>query len=146
VQLADVIAGTAVACLANGAPEGFEATVERLERHILPDTILPDYDIIDLEQRVPAVNYLMLIDLAQRAETGSNPYMNLAEMYHAAEVSWARGDYHALREGSAATPSGARLPSSFFREGDSPFRRHGLHMWRAGQNKTANTYVIEIAL
>ena len=98
VQLADIIAGTAVACLANGAPEGFEATVNRLQRHILPDTILPDYEIIDLKQRAPAANYLMLYDLARRAETGRDPYVNLAEIYHAAEVSWARGDFHALRE------------------------------------------------
>jgi Protein of unknown function (DUF3800) len=98
VQLADVIAGTAVACLANGAPEGFKATVERLHRHILPDTLLPDYALIDLAQRAPAVNYLMLFDLAQRAERGIDPYLNLAEMYHAAEVSWARGDFHALQK------------------------------------------------
>jgi hypothetical protein len=103
VQLADVIAGTAVACLANGPPEGFEATMERLQRHILPDTILPDYDVIDLEQRAPAVNYLMLYNLAQRAESGQDPYVNLAEMYHAAEVSWVRGDFHALREDARPT-------------------------------------------
>jgi hypothetical protein len=98
VQLADVIAGTVVGCLTNGPPEGFDDTMERLQRHILPDTILPDFDVVDLEQRAPAVNYLMLYDLAQRAERGQNPYANLAEMYHVAEVSWVRGDFHALRE------------------------------------------------
>jgi hypothetical protein len=102
VQLADVIAGTAVACLAN-SPQGFEATMERLQRHILPDTILPDYDVIDLEQRAPAVNYLMLYELAQRAERRQDPYVNLTEMYHEAEVSWARGDFHALRESARST-------------------------------------------
>jgi hypothetical protein len=95
VQLADVFAGTAVACLSNGAPVGFEATVERIQRHVLPDTILPDYDIIDLKQRAPAVNYLMLYGLAERAERGADPYANLAEIYHAAEVSWAKDEFKA---------------------------------------------------
>ena len=101
VQLADVIAGTAVACLVNGMPDNFDETLDRLQRHMLPDTILPDYEIIDLKQRAPAVNYLMLYDLAQRAERGRDPYVNLAEMYHSAEVSWAKGDFKAAFQGTS---------------------------------------------
>jgi Protein of unknown function (DUF3800) len=100
VQLADVVAGVAVACLVNGVPEGFGDAFERLRRHLLPDTILPDEDIIDLDQRVPAVNYLMLYDLAERAERCGDPYANLAETYRAAEVSWARGDFKAVWDAS----------------------------------------------
>jgi hypothetical protein len=93
VQLADVFAGTAVACLSAGAPDGFGPTIERIQRHGLADTILPDYDVIDLRQRAPAVNYLVLYGLAERAERRANPYANLGEIYHQAEVSWAKGEF-----------------------------------------------------
>lgn len=83
-------------------PDDFDETLDRLQRHMLPDTILPDYEIIDLKQRAPAVNYLMLYDLAQRAERGRDPYVNLAEMYHSAEVSWAKGDFKAAFQGSSS--------------------------------------------
>jgi len=93
VQLADIIAGTAVACHVRGIPEGFNETVECMHHHILQDTILPDMDVIDLKQRIPAVNYLILYDLAKRAERGADPHHNLAEMYRQAEISWVRGNF-----------------------------------------------------
>lgn len=93
IQLADMIAGAAVTGLVTGIPEGFDGVMESIQRHMLRDTILPDFDIIDLKQRSSAVNYLVLYDLALRAERKADPYTNLAEMYHAAEVSWAQGDF-----------------------------------------------------
>jgi hypothetical protein len=88
-----------VAALSRPVPE-FAGEVERLYRHLLRDTILPDMDVIDLNQRQAAVNYLMLYDLAQRAERDLDPYANLAEMYRVAEVSWARGDFKRILRGS----------------------------------------------
>lgn len=93
LQLADVIAGTAVAIATHGLPPGFEETGESLDRHALADSILPNLDVIDLSNRSAAVNALILFDLAKRAERHADPYENLVEMYHAAEVSWARGDF-----------------------------------------------------
>jgi hypothetical protein len=62
---------------------------------MLRESIVPNYEFIDLQQRRPAVNYFMLYDLAQRAESGKDPYVDLAAMYHLAEVSWAKGDFKA---------------------------------------------------
>lgn len=97
VQLADVIAGTAMALFANGLP-GSEAIAESIGRHGHPHSILPDMDIIDPANRSAAVNALIVYDLAKRAERHGDPYENLEAMYHAAEVSWARGDYELIKK------------------------------------------------
>jgi hypothetical protein len=44
-------------------------------------------------QQHAAVNSLILFDLAKRAERHADPHHGLADMYHAAEVSFARGDF-----------------------------------------------------
>ncbi len=93
VQLADVIAGTTVACLIKGVPKGFEETSERIQHHMLKDTILPDFDVIDFKKRAPAINSIVLYGLAQRAERGDDPHQNLAEIYRVAEVSWDRNPF-----------------------------------------------------
>jgi hypothetical protein len=98
IQLADIIAGAVVRCLSRGVPIGFEETVKQLEAHFMQDCILPDMDIIDLRQRVAAVNSLMLYDLAVRAERKRDPYENLAEMYYVAELAWVRGEFRQLAE------------------------------------------------
>jgi hypothetical protein len=99
IQLADVIAGTAVALFSNGLPPGCEAIVDSIARHGHDHSILPDMDIIDPATRPAAVSALMLYDLAKRAERHGDPYENLEEMYHFAEVSWAKGDYELIRNG-----------------------------------------------
>jgi hypothetical protein len=50
-------------------------------------------EVIDPSNRSAAVNALIAYDLAKRAERCSDPYENLAEMYHAAELSWVRGEF-----------------------------------------------------
>jgi Protein of unknown function (DUF3800) len=103
VQLADVIAGTAVALFTNGLP-GCEAIAESIGRHGHPHSILPDMDIINPANRSAAVNALIVYDLAKRAERHGDPYQNLEAMYHTAEVSWARGDYDILKAGGRPSP------------------------------------------
>jgi hypothetical protein len=98
IQLADVIAGTAVALFTNGLP-GCEAIVESIARHGHGHSIMPDMDIIDPANRSSAVNALIVYDLAKRAERHGDPYENLEAMYHFAEVSWARGDYNLVKAG-----------------------------------------------
>jgi hypothetical protein len=93
VQLADVIAGTTVSRLIRGFPKGFEETAERLRHHMLRDTMLPDFDIIDLKKRTPAINSIVLYGLAQRADRGDDPNQNLAVIYRMAEVSWNRSPF-----------------------------------------------------
>ena len=98
VQLADIIAGAVVACFSRRVPEGFEEAARQLEAHFMQDCILPDMDVIDLRQRVPTVNSIILYDLAVRAENKRDPYDNLAEMYHVAELAWVRGQFRQLAD------------------------------------------------
>jgi hypothetical protein len=93
IQLADVLAGTAVAFAAGTLPEGSETIIESMVRHGLPDSIWPNLDIVKPENREAAVNALILYDLAKKAEQGSDPHENLALMYHLAEVRWAKGEF-----------------------------------------------------
>ena len=99
VQVADVIAGTAVALFSIGLPPGCESIVDSIARHGHDHSILPDMDIIDPANRSAMVNALILYDLAKRAERHGDPYENLEEMYHFAEVSWAKGDYELIKNG-----------------------------------------------
>jgi hypothetical protein len=93
VQLADMIAGTMVAIVKNDYPEEYRPLAEQLFPHIHYHSILPDMEVIDPKTRHAAVNALILFDLAKRAERHGDPYAGLAEMYHIAEVAFARGDY-----------------------------------------------------
>jgi hypothetical protein len=97
IQVADVIAGTAVALFTSGLP-GYEAIAEGIGRHGHPHSILPDMDIINPANRSAAVNALIVYDLAKRAERHGDPYENLEAMYRMAEVSWARGDYEFINK------------------------------------------------
>ena len=97
VQLADIIGGTAVHIFSNGLPEGFDRVAAVIDDGMLKDSIFPDMDIVDLEQRAPAVNYLVMYDLAQRAEKKPHPISGLVDLYHAAEVSWASGKFQLVK-------------------------------------------------
>jgi hypothetical protein len=88
-MVAGLIAGAAVTLFKNGLP-GCDAIVESISRHGHGHSVLPDMDVIDPANRSAAVHALILHDLAKRAEHG-DPYENLEDMYHFAEVSWARG-------------------------------------------------------
>lgn len=93
VQLADIVAGAAMAVLQNrGRPE-FEQLSDRLEPLIHPESILPDKDVIDPETRSAMVNAVVLYGLATRAERSSNPSENLRTIYRLAESSWVRGEF-----------------------------------------------------
>lgn len=100
IQIADMLAGTAVYCAGRGVPSGFDETATALYRHMLPDSIMPDFSVVNPSERAAAVNYLVLFELASRAEKNADPYENLSAFYHAAEVSWARGDFDRLMPGS----------------------------------------------
>ena len=64
-----------------------------MDEGMLRDSIFPDWDVIDLSQREAAVNYLVLYDLATRADRRANPLQGIDDLYHNAEVNWARGDF-----------------------------------------------------
>lgn len=94
VQLADLVASTTASILSFGMPNGFEATSGSIDRHALKDnSIMPDLEIIDLEQRAPMINYVVMYELAKRAEEKADPYFGIEELYRLAEMAWARGDF-----------------------------------------------------
>ena len=99
-QLADVIAGTMIAIVANDFPPKSRTVGEMITRHVHPHSIMPDMDIIDPSSRSAAVDALIAHDLAKRAERRGDPYELLAEMYHQAELSWVRGEFKPFQKNS----------------------------------------------
>jgi hypothetical protein len=91
IQLADVIASAMVTIVKNDYSQDHRAVAEVLFPHVHEHSIMPDMDVIDPATRNALVNSLILFDLAKRAERHADPYRGLAEMYHIAEVSFARG-------------------------------------------------------
>jgi hypothetical protein len=100
IQLADVIAGTMVAIVANDFPPESRTVEEMITRHLHPHSIMPDMEVIDPSNRSAAVNALIVYDLAKRAERHGDPYEHLAEMYHQAELSWVRGEFKPFQKNS----------------------------------------------
>lgn len=88
LQLADIVAGTVVACLkSQEVLRGFEASWHRIRHHMI-DNILFDPRSTNLNSKFAAVNFEILSELAQRAERGDDPHANLAETYQAIEDRW----------------------------------------------------------
>jgi hypothetical protein len=92
IQLADIIAGTTVAVVSKDFPPELSDIGTTLGRHLLQDTVLPDMDVVNPENRSARVNSIILYGLATRAERQANPYEALREIYHTAEVAFACGE------------------------------------------------------
>lgn len=60
---------------------------DMLKPHLLPHSILPDLEEVDLSNQAVAANALVLVELANRAERQQDPYHGLEELYYAAERS-----------------------------------------------------------
>lgn len=90
VQLADVLAGFAMAGFSAAMPADLVDVSTIADDAMLRDSIFPDMDVIDLSRREAAVNFLALYDLAKRAETRAHPTAGLAQLYQTAEISWER--------------------------------------------------------
>ena len=102
VQLADIIGGAAVKVFSNAIPDGVDEVESELRAGLMQESILPDREILDLNQRTPMVNYLVLYDLALRAGNRAHPYAGLVELYQEAENSWDRGEGPNTLPGSPA--------------------------------------------
>jgi len=71
IQLSDLIAG-----VTSAVPNGGEETSklgERIFRHLHEDCILPDFEVLDLKGDQAPVNWLILEELASRADRGDDP-------------------------------------------------------------------------
>ena len=87
LQLADLVAGSATAAV-DPSKSGLEGIRERLSRHVHRDSIAPDFDVLALGTKETDVNWIVLMELGKRAQTGADPMIGLADFYSAAEKSW----------------------------------------------------------
>ena len=71
VQIADLLAGV-TAAIPGGGPEMSEFG-EMVQGHLHEDCVLPDFGILELDREETAVNWLVLEDLAHRADNGLDP-------------------------------------------------------------------------
>ncbi|MFG1404253.1 DUF3800 domain-containing protein [Xanthobacter sediminis] len=84
IQLADVLSGASADFIKRaGAPE-FAAFGPWLDRHLHPNHLLPDAEVIDTSQLEPRVNLAVLRELARRADVGADPLANMEGVYAAA--------------------------------------------------------------
>lgn len=94
LQLADLAAGAATACLRGDLDRrGLAGIAEALDAHQHPHSIMPDYRVVDPASREASVNWLILYGLGERAQRGEDPHFLLPELYAQAERSWDRGDF-----------------------------------------------------
>ena len=94
IQLADIVAGLTIAMF-SGRIDGDDDRKtfgDLLDPAILRDSIVPTMEVVDLHTREPMVNYMILYDLALRAEQNKDPHEGLAELYFVAETAWAKGE------------------------------------------------------
>lgn len=87
VQLADLIAGTAIAVAANQGDENYRRLAEAIQPHFSEECILPDFDIIDLAGDEAPVNLLVLEELADRADRGMDPLLGMEAVYAVAKAT-----------------------------------------------------------
>lgn len=92
IQLADIVAGTAAALFAGQPYSDLGMAANSIAKHGLPESMMPDLEIVDPSTRQAMVNSIILYGLADRAEAGENPYKDLEAIYRAAEVSWVKGE------------------------------------------------------
>lgn len=79
--------------LVNGAPERVYPEIATcIMRHVLPDSINPDPDVVDAKTRSACVNFVVLMEMPRRAEAGHHPTAGMAEFYHKVEVAWVKGE------------------------------------------------------
>ncbi len=79
VQIADVIAGVA-SSVPGGGSEMTEFG-EMLQNHLHEDCILPDFGVLELDREETAVNWLVLEDLAHRADNGYDPLDGMERVF-----------------------------------------------------------------
>jgi hypothetical protein len=87
VQIADLIAGAAAAVPRTDTNPEIRPIAERVLRHLHHDCILPDFEVLDLEGDEAPVNWLVLEELAQRADAGADPLQGMELVYAAAKAT-----------------------------------------------------------
>jgi hypothetical protein len=86
VQVADLLAGV-TAAIPGGGPETTEFG-EMVQGHLHEDCVLPDFGILKLDQQETAVNWLVLEDLAHRADNGFDPLYRMEMVFELGKRSF----------------------------------------------------------
>jgi hypothetical protein len=85
IQLADLVAGVAAA-VPGGGPELTELG-RRLDGHFHEDCVLPDFGALDLDTDEAPVCWLVLEELATRADNGEDPLEGMESVFAFAKAS-----------------------------------------------------------
>lgn len=88
IQLADIVAGAAVWIMTHREESGCAEIAKSLQRHILPESILPDFEVVDPNTKEATVNAVILYGLGERAHRARSPYVDFKTLYAAAETLW----------------------------------------------------------
>lgn len=86
LQIADLVASSATR-VAKDSDESSEIA-RALDRHIHPHSIGTDLAPVQLGTREADMNWLVLMELAERADRRDDPRFGLEAVYHCAEESW----------------------------------------------------------
>ena len=67
---------------------GCDEIAESLQRHVLPDSILPNFEFVEPNTKDATVNAVILYGLGERAHQGKSPYVDFKAQYAVAEALW----------------------------------------------------------
>ncbi|WP_448203437.1 DUF3800 domain-containing protein [Azospirillum sp. sgz302134] len=87
IQIADLVAGTTAAIPGANSDNGLMPLAEKIFEHMNEDCILPDPDVIDFSGDEALVNWIVLEELACRADNGRNPIDGMEEFYNTVKRS-----------------------------------------------------------
>ena len=87
VQLADLIAGVTRVIPQAGCDKKLMPLAEMVIPHLHEDCIMPDFEHIDLKRDEVAVNWLVLEELASRADDGRDPLEGMEAVFHFAHLT-----------------------------------------------------------
>jgi hypothetical protein len=86
VELADLLAGVAAAVPRSAGEPALQPLAEHVLPHMHEDCILPDFGVLDLSGKEAPVNWLVLEELASRADAGDDPLLGMEEVYAIAKL------------------------------------------------------------
>jgi hypothetical protein len=81
IQIADLVAGMTRLVMTEPDEHICQDWRERVFEMVLPSSIMPDLDYVDLDKPMPRVNAHILKELARRARAGLNPLVGMGRFY-----------------------------------------------------------------